>query len=303
MNRKLKRTAARQRLRGDGSGGHAPSKEERYFRECFAELSRESAKAAALSNKVAGRTVPPRYGWATWIHSRISIQVLSIQALTKFYIMERQHSTVDHASVVSLSRSILEGHILLSYLLEKDITEEQWQLRKWTMDIHDCVTRMRFLKGIERTEPDSSGDKDSREDEERRKTLDWLRERIQSHPQFGSLGEKIGDEILKGQRIYIYGFRRAAENAGWDKTQWDSVYSYLSTQAHHSPVSFYRLSEAGADNLSIVPYQWGLIGTAADLARRSLAAANRSLEEAIQQGHLEHRPELTGPPFGVGVTG
>jgi hypothetical protein len=74
--------------------------------------------AIATSNAHANKYAKVRFGWATWIYSRLCLQANSIEMLIDGYLYNKMHSSVDHASIGLRARSMLEGDVIISYLLE-----------------------------------------------------------------------------------------------------------------------------------------------------------------------------------------
>lgn len=237
------------------------------FDEARAAFDEASDKASAVSNSIGwGHIVEPRFGWATWIFARMGLTALSTTILLQAYVDERIHTGFDHLSIVSQCRSIVEQQIFLAYLVEVGISKDEWNLRKWTLDIHDCVSRIRLFRSLGNQEEKQAHEKE----------LVFLRERLEASGLFQDLPREARSEILAGNRIYVRGSRTAAAAAGWMKDQWDGIYAYLSAPLHSAPLSFYRMQEHGVDNLSIAPYQLGVAGF-------SLNAASQAIRDATER--------------------
>ena len=217
-------------------------------------------RAGKISNSVANKFVAPRFAWATWIFARMCLNARSVLLLVKNYLDDEVHSTVDHVSIIGICRTILESQIFLAYLTEVGISEDEWQLRKWTLDLHDCVTRIRLFRGIGDTEQKGAF----------KAELERLKARMEGNGVFPQLPVETRNDVLVGRRIYVRGMRNALKLADWPEDLWDGIYSYLSGAIHSSPVSFYRYADHGVNNLSITPYQLGLMSTGWEFSHKSL---------------------------------
>lgn len=242
-----------------------------YFDEQRQAFVAAKLRLASISNRIGGQIAPPRFGWASWIYARMGLAAQSVIMLLQQYVDEKAHSTLDHVTVGGICRAILESQVFLNYLTEAGLTEEEWQLRKWTLDIHDCNSRLRLFRALEVKEQ-IDGFKNQ---------LEELQVRMKSHPLFTALPKETQTAILVGNRLYIRGMRAALEDAGWTQDQWDGIYNYLSGSVHSSPISFYRSNDRGIDNLSIAPYQFSFTAFALEQGHQAISRANTRMLEVF----------------------
>ncbi|CAN5266721.1 hypothetical protein BH10PSE9_BH10PSE9_19580 [soil metagenome] len=240
-----------------------------YFDEQRQSFVSAKLRLATISNGIGRQIATPRFGWASWIYARMGLAAQSVIMLLEQYVDDKAHSTLDHVTVGGVCRAILEAQVFVSYLTEAKISEEEWQLRKWTLDIHDCNSRLRLFRALD-VKDQVEGFKQQ---------LEELQVRMKSHPLFSYLPKETQTAILVGNRIYVRGMRAALEDAGWNQDQWDGIYNYLSGSVHSSPISFYRSDDRGIDNLSIATYQLSFAGFALEQGHQALSWANTRMME------------------------
>jgi hypothetical protein len=248
--------------------GWALDDTERYFEKNKVSFEFAYKTASELSGALAGQKTDLRRGWSTWIFARLCSTAHSIRRLLP-PVVSGYGTTIDHGSIASLARNVLEAGVLISYISEPKISEDEWKCRLLIFHIHDCVARIRLFKGI------SAGQQAN----EMRNALKDLHSRISSNDHFKKLQPDIQEKAKAGSLIYIKGLRSAAEVAGWDKNHFDAMYNYLSVQSHWAPMGFYRMDEREIDYRKIAPYQYYLIGLALELASTAMSAARTRMRE------------------------
>ncbi len=255
--------------------------EQSHFDEMRASFLAALDHLSTTSNQIAGRSVSTRFGWASWIYARMGLAANSVALLMEAYVDRKDHSTIDHVSIGNICRSIIEYQVFLAYLLEDNISDDDWQLRKWTLDIHDCNSRIRLFRSL---------GNESQVERFKAQLLE-LRNRIKTSKAFLDLPIDSQSAIVVGNRFYIRGMRAALSAADWEERQWDGIYSYLSGSTHSAPISFYRSDLRGADNLSIVPQQFAFCGFALEVATRAIQWSTYRIEKVFSEiSDLPHSP-------------
>ena len=236
--------------------------ESKYFHDNSEKFASILDAAVSVSAQTAGRMAERRVGWCTRIFARACATGHSIRRLL-IPVRGDYGTTIDHASIGSLARGIVEADILISYLSENGVSDIEWECRTLIFHIHDCAARVRLFKGLKQ------------EDEHRKnsETLAELRQRIGENARFKQLPSDAQQKALAGSLIYINGLRSAAEVAGWNKGVFDGLYNYLSMQSHSAPMSFYRMDDRGIDHKNIAPFQYYFAGLALELSSNSLRLA------------------------------
>jgi hypothetical protein len=221
-----------------------------------------------LSSWMAGRQTDLRRGWSTWIFARLCATSHSMKRLL-MPVTSSFGATIDHGSIVCLARNVMEAGVLISYISQEGLSEDEWKCRLQTFHIHDCVARIRLFKGI-------SAD---RKAEKMRVAIEELRSRISSNAHFKKLPEEAQEKVLAGSVIYLGGLRSAAEVAGWSKSHFDAMYNYFSMQSHSAPMGFYQMDHRKIDYKKITPYQFYLVGLALEIARISMDSSSKRMRE------------------------
>ena len=255
--------------------------ERAYFEEQKTGFAKALDTAIETSLSVAGRRVDLRLAWATWIFARLCATGHSIKRLSS-PITSDYGTTIDHASIGSLSRNIIEASILISYLTQGGVSDDEWSCRVLALHLHDCTARVRLFKGLGANEKYMK----------QKNVLEDLRSRLSRNSYFSNLESDLQERIQSGSVIHLHGLRSAAKVAGWDKEHFDAAYSYLSAQPHSTPMGFYRMDERGIDNKAIAPYQFFFVGFALEHAQQSVTHATARLRELFsKQENQRDAPE------------
>jgi hypothetical protein len=213
-----------------------------YFEKQRVAFTKSVKAAVDTSLFAAGRRTDLRTAWTTWVFSRLCVTCHSISRLMVPMVSD-YGTTIDHGSIANLSRNVIETSILVSYLTQDGVSDEEWSCRTLALHLHDCTARIRLFKGLGLDD----------EYKKHRRDLEDLRKRLSENAHFRGLESGVQEKLLGGMLIYIDGLRAAARYAGWDVGHFDAVYTYLSAQSHSTPMSFYRMGEHGMDNKAIAP--------------------------------------------------
>ena len=243
-----------------------------YFEKQRVAFAKSVEAAVDTSLFAAGRRTDLRTAWTTWIFSRLCATCQSISRLMVPMISD-YGTTIDHGSIANLSRNVIETSILISYLTQDGVSDEEWSCRILAFHLHDCTARVRLFKGL--------GADD--EYKKHRHALEDLRKRLSENAHFCGLESDVQQKLLGGMLIYVDGLRAAARNAGWDMGHFDAAYTYLSAQSHSTPMSFYRMDERGLDNKTIAPYQFGIVGFALEHAYQSVEHATERVRKLFPE--------------------
>ena len=134
---------------------------------------------------------------------------MSIKRLLPQEIGNPNNLDWDYSSIASLTRNLLEAHLYLFYFGIENISESEWLMRKWLIDLHDGTARVRLY-----------GDDILKNNAET--TLKWLKDRLDGHPmeqdraQFRAIYERLSSEAhslpLAFHRMISGDFGRGFEN-------------------------------------------------------------------------------------------
>jgi hypothetical protein len=206
-------------------------------RDDFLKAQKEFEKRLEFVERIfraVGRLkVEPRRAWANLLFFRLAVTGGSLLLLCIPELRDEKRepgdvSVLDHVSIAAVGRSMLETSAMFLYLTHPTLSDEEWQLRRDVLELHDCTIRYRVLKPF--------GD----EALEERDKIEQRRAKIASNPLFGKLHPEHRKNILDGKVLYVVGLRGALKEAGFDIDHFDAVYTSLSSFTHSHPASFYR---------------------------------------------------------------
>ncbi len=201
-----------------------------YFvreRDAFTSLA---TQANLTSHLIGVRTVDVRRVWASWLFIRACVTAKSIERLLTPHQSEfGDISYLDHSSIASLTRGLIENVAVLLYLSDTGISNVESQCRKLLIDLHDYKSRRDFLRLLGK--PEAPGDD---------KIMTDLQTRLRNNQYFQSLSAKKQKRLWDAEDMYINGRMNALKEIGWSEDDTRAIYKYLSMQAHTMPMSFHR---------------------------------------------------------------
>jgi hypothetical protein len=201
------------------------------FLEAYKSFSEKQKFVIEIFKFVNHRNETQRRSWANRLFFRLGMVSTSILKLCVPELENTEEfSALDHTSNAALGRTLLEAWVMYMYLSDPTTPEEEWNLRRVILELHDSVARYRALKDM----GDKQGAKGFKPQMEQLKTI------ISSVPTFKKLDPKNQTAILAGNQLYINGLRDVVRSTGWDADQFYSVYNILSSHSHSHPFSFYR---------------------------------------------------------------
>src|SRR3974390_1020362 len=98
-----------------------------------------------ISNKIGRHVATPPRGLATWLWLRAIITSQSIERLLTPHESVPGGAYLDHASIATLSRSLIENVAVMRYIGDDDISEDEWRCRHYIINMYDAVHRTEFL--------------------------------------------------------------------------------------------------------------------------------------------------------------
>jgi hypothetical protein len=205
--------------KGTGNPTHNFASEE-HFESIMMFLS-------LISSKITGRPMTVSHSLASGMLGKICITAMSTQALYRGH-EEKRLPFLDHSSIAVLCRAIIETSIMYWYLMEK-VSEDEWEFRLQVMKIHDAASRLRLFKRII---ADAANNQ--------RAALQGLRDKLATMPPFQKRPAQQQKKMYGGELIYVNGMRSVVESMNFDEEYFDSVYNYLSSYVHSTPLSYFR---------------------------------------------------------------
>jgi hypothetical protein len=120
---------------------------EKFFDEQIVAFRRIRDDAVATSLAIEGRMANAKVIQASTIFAMMCATSHNVNRLL-VPISSDYGTTIDHGSVTSLCRNLIEASILLSYVTEDGVSEEESTCRQLLFCVHDCSSRVRLFKGI-----------------------------------------------------------------------------------------------------------------------------------------------------------
>jgi hypothetical protein len=180
-----------------------------------------------ISSKITGLPMTASHSLASGMIGKICITAMSTQAIYRGH-EDKRLPFLDHSSIAVLCRTIIETSIMYWYLME-EVSDDEWEFRLQVMKIHDAASRVRLFKRLIAEAADNQ-----------RATLEALRDQLAAMPLFQTRTEQQREKMLGGQLIYVNGMRPVVESMNFDEEYFDSVYNYLSSYVHSTPLSYFR---------------------------------------------------------------
>ena len=260
------------------------------------QIATEFAKE--VSKNSAGREAPLRHVLGSYVFTRMCVSAETILYLIGTETGLATENTLDHFSIAILSRSLIEASLMLHYLTEPSITEEEWELRRAILDLHDYLLRARLFKGLGADAADEYEGWKHRAAERRAA--------IKALPAFGLLSKDRKEKIMRGSELYVNGIRGVLTQFSVDRGYFDAIHNYLSGQVHVAPSTFYYMHEGRIDFLAPAPYQLYVSSFSIANARYFLIpAAIRMLSidtivsDAFSEKRIAEMNELASVAFGA----
>lgn len=243
------------------------------FRERVVEFQNSLGGAIAFSNATGGLFVKTRFGWSSYLYTKLCGIGVSLNKIIVNSAEQSSEIELDHTSIAAVSRNMLEASVMFCYLAQRGITDEQWELRRNVIWLHDATSRHKIFKSMEAIVDNNGGDAD------RKKVINDLRFKVSQSKLFSQLEEERRKKILAGSEMYVNGLRSAARIAGWDKHEFDGTYTYLSQHSHSAPVSFLRMAEHNINFSNPSDAQLAISSLALQVSQRSLNVCSRRIAE------------------------
>jgi hypothetical protein len=226
----------------------APTEAEKVYKSALENLSALGGLAMHVSVAQTGMPTDRRGELRSIIFAKMVAHSRSIGAIC-------QSSMFDHSAIISLARMIVEAATMIAYL-SADIDEDKCQLQLLVLKLHDTVGRIKFLRafntdaGMESLRAGRTG----------------VEKEIKANLVFLGMEPDEQKQLLSGEVFFVGGMRRAAKLFGWNGERFTSLYSYLSSHSHTSPMSYMRTREHKIDYLQPGDAQRGGAAFAIEIA-------------------------------------
>jgi len=193
-------------------------------------------EAIAVSQASAGRYPLANVAYASRVFTQMcgaGVSLIRAAPLTRWARSEFEDWRF--GSVAGHARSLLDGFLLFSYLMEPTDSEAELQARINVMHLNDCTRRFELLRNIGLTE-DLQGLEEQRAE---------LQEGLVGNEHFKSLPPGVQKNCMNGRFLTIDTRDEMLAKVGFEKGQFDAIYDLWSQHVHILPISFYRIESNG----------------------------------------------------------
>jgi hypothetical protein len=233
----------------------------RLFDDGVKRLNLATEAAVAVSERNMGVYHTGRQNRALFLLAKLIAHDMSILAIIDRYRFSAPGAALlDHFSIAALGRTSVEASLMTMYISHPTLTQDEWNLRRHILYLHDLTSRRRFLGTSAQKRDEVPFFENYGEAKNNLKT------KITTYGKAVGYSDERITEFLKGQTIFVDGARGAVREAGWDVDAFDFYQTYLSSFVHSHPVSFMRADEHKISFSNPSPFQLGICGTIADLA-------------------------------------
>ncbi len=245
------------------------------FAEVTEAFRKKVSEAKALSISVGVRHGTLEQGYGSAIFLKIIMVSESILKITD--AREPTRFQLDHFSIGSMARDLVEAMIMLGYLTDGAVVDDVKRMRRTVLNLHDCTARYKMFKAW----------KDQEQKRGFRNVMMDLRRELTANPAFRRLPEERRKELMSGKVMYLEGMRSIVRNLDWDGDYFDGLYTYLSTYTHTSPMSYYRYNEHGVNTEAPSDFQLAFASTALGAATLAVDTAIDRVRALFPQLHSE----------------
>jgi len=193
-------------------------------------------EAIAVSQACSNRVAVPHQGYGTHIFTCIctaAVAMIRAAPLSRWTRSDFQLWAL--SGIAAHARAIIEGQLLLFYIMETPESTHGWSAKLNVMHLNDCVRRITLHTNL--------GSVENVEGFERQ--ADELRNRLRSNEYFLTLPPHVQKRCLDGDSPMILSRSEMLDKVGWDRNHFRAIFDLLSQHAHILPLSFYRIEPNG----------------------------------------------------------
>ena len=236
----------------------------------------------------------PNIVMASYVFTRMCVTADTLLHLLQRDVEKSEDLTLDHYSIGVMARNIIETALMFHYLSEDGVSDQDWELRRGVLNLHDAILKLRLLKSI------------GAEDQYQafKEEMEKLRAKMKEKAAFKAIDAERQQKLLSGHELYVRGLRSTLKLLGFEDAYFDGMYAYLSSQVHISPSSFY-FTEKRLSFDQPTGYQHYFATYAIAHARKFLLRSARSLADSddvvrqkIDPAMYESMSELARIQFG-----
>lgn len=193
-------------------------------------------EALAVSQASANRMASPNVGYASYVFAQMCGAGTSmVRAAPYSRWVHSDSQDWRFGAVAGHARSLLDGVLLLNYLMEPASSDDELQARLTVMHLNDCTRRIEMHQKI--------GAVDDLERFELQRAE--LIQRLAGNSYFNALSASVQKNCRNGRFLTIHTRDEMLAKLGFDKGHFDSMYDLWSQHIHILPVAFYRMEPNG----------------------------------------------------------
>lgn len=200
------------------------------------KLDAAVCEAVAVSQRTANRMSAPNVAYASYVFTRMcgaSLAMIRAVPLTRW--VRSDFDDWQFGTVAGHARSLLDGYLLFSYLIEPAKSQDELTTRINVMHLNDCTRRLDLHTNLGSVEDVEGFQKQQAE----------LQERLNRNEYFKTLPGTVQKRCLNGQFLMIDSRDEMLAKVGFKKGEFDAIYDLWSQHVHILPISFYRIEPNG----------------------------------------------------------
>lgn len=189
-------------------------------------------------SKVCGELRAPttRHFWASVLYVEMIKRAVSLGMLAPHSAWSEQLiESWDYASVVNITRTLMEVRFAYFYIAVQECPEDEWQCRWDLFALHDNCARTYLVNQRDPEATEVLANKAEIGDE--------IRRRLMNNPHFQTYTVKQRRSFLKGESAYLKSLEDIATEAGMERSLYRWLNKIFSSHVHSYPLSFMRLAE------------------------------------------------------------
>lgn len=206
------------------------------YRAALKAFDEATCEAMAVGQVVGVRMAAPHIGMAMHVFTRVCAHAVAmVRACPHSRWTKSYADHWDFSAIAGHARSIIEGTLLLHYVIKEPESPEEWHLRLTVMDLNDCSRRIKILRSFASPEELQAFSTQAEE----------LKDRLRQNPIFQALDDKGKKRLLSGDNLTVCTRDEELDELGVDRKQFYMMWNFLSQHAHVLPLSFYRIEPNG----------------------------------------------------------
>lgn len=193
-------------------------------------------EACAVSQRTANRLPEMNVGYASYVFTRMcGAGIAMVRAAPLSRWIRSDFDDWQFGAVAGHARSLLDGYLLFSYLIEPAKSEAELKTRINVMHLNDCTRRLELHTNLGIADEVAGFQKHQAE----------LQDRLKGNEYFQSLPAAVQKQCLNGRFLMIDSRDEMLAKVGFEKGQFDAIYDLWSQHVHILPISFYRIEPNG----------------------------------------------------------